>query len=158
MSSRVIYVECNPDELLIQMYGFFKKNIKHSYGKSRIGKLLENNQGHIALIDEDPDGTPIPYFTRTNFSLVKEENGYVIKNDSRGGHTIIEIQPYLEEWVLEACNEAAVNIRDYNLPNDPISLHHIINNNLKKFKRLLNELLNHNCRIKKLKTDILALV
>jgi hypothetical protein len=157
MSNRLIYVECNPDELLTQMYGFFKRNIKHSYGKSRIGKLLEKNQGHLALVDEDPDGTPIPYFYRTNFSLVKRESGYAIKNDSRRGHTIIEIQPYLEEWILDACNEAGIDIRDYNLPNNPIRLHHIINNNLKILKRLLEELLNHNCRIKRLKDDILTL-
>ena len=154
MSNRLIYVECYPDELLIQMYGFFKRNIRHSYGKSRIGKLLEKNQGHLALVDEDPDGTPIPYFDKTNFSLVKRENGYMIKKDSRRDHTIIEIQPYLEEWILDAYDEATGNIRDYNLPKDPISLHHIINNNLKNLNKLLKELLNHNCRIKKLKDDI----
>ena len=154
MSNRLIYVECYPDELLIQMCGFFKRNIKHSFGKSRIGKLLEKNQEHIALVDEDPDGTPIPYFDRTNFSIVKQENGYAIKNDSRRGHTIIEIQPYLEEWILNACNDARVNIREYNLPNDPISLHHVINSNLNKLERLLEELLNRNCRVKKLRDDI----
>lgn len=89
---------------------------------------MEKNQGYLALIDEDPDGTPIPYFDRTNFTSVIQENGYRIKNDSRRGHTIIEIQPYLEEWVLDVCDEASVNIRNYNLPNNPILLHHIINN------------------------------
>ena len=41
MINRLIYVECNPDELLIRKFGYSRKNIKHSYGKSRIGKLLE---------------------------------------------------------------------------------------------------------------------
>ena len=157
MSNRLIHVECNPDEVLMQIYGFFKRTIKHSSGKSRIGKLLERSQGRIALVDEDPEGTPIPYFNNTHFSLVKQEDGYVIKKDIRRGHTIIEIQPYLEEWVLDACREASVNIRDYNLPNNPISLHHIINNNIKKFQNLIEELLNHNCRIKSLRNDILML-
>ena len=157
MNNRLIYVECNPDELLMQIYGFFKRTIKHSSGKSRIGKLLEKNQGRLALVDEDPEGTPIPYFNNTAFTLVKQENGYTIKNDSRRGHTIIEIRPYLEEWIIDACREAFVNIRDYNLPNDPISLHHIINNDLKKLRNLIMELLNHNCSIKRLRNDILTL-
>ena len=157
MSNRLIHIECNPDEVLIQMYGFFKSRIKHSYGKSRIGKLLEKNRERIALVDEDPEGTPIPYFKNTNFSLVKQEDGYAIKNDTKMGHTIIEIKPYLEEWVIDACREASVNIRDYNLPNNPISLHHIINSNIKKFQNLIEELLNHNCRIKRLRNDILTL-
>lgn len=157
MSNRLIHVECNPDGVLMQIYGFFKRTIKHSSGKSRIGKLLERNQGRIALVDEDPEGTPIPYFDNTDFSSVKQKDGYAIKNDSRRGHTIIEIQPYLEEWVIDACREASVNIRDYNLPNDPISLHHIINSNIKKFQNLIRELLNHNCRIKRLRKDILTL-
>ncbi len=154
MIKHQIYVECNPDEILIKKYGFFSRNIKHASGKSRIGKLLENNEENIALVDEDPDGSPIPYFNRTNFTLKKKENGYTIKKDSRRGHIIIEIQPYLEEWILDACNEAGVNIRDFNLPNNPISLHHIINNNLKIFESLLEELLIHDCRIQRLRNDI----
>lgn len=157
MSNRLIHVECNPDEVLVQIFGFVKRSINHSSGKSRIAKLLETNQGRIALVDEDPEGTPIPYFDNTNFSLVKQESGYVIKNDLRRGHIIIEIQPYLEEWVIDACREASINIREFNLPNDPISLHHIINNNISKFQNLIIELLNHDCRVQKLKNDILTL-
>jgi len=157
MINRQIYVECNPDELLIKKYGFIKRNIKHSSGKSRIAKLLERNENCLALVDEDPNGTPIPYFDRTNFTVMKLEKGYIIKNDARRGHIIIEVQPYFEEWILDACVEAGINIRDYNLPNDPISLHHIINNNLKILERVIEELLHHNCRIQKLKDDILNL-
>jgi hypothetical protein len=154
MINRLIYVECNPDELLVKKYGFIKRNIKHSYGKSKIGKFLEKNRGQIALVDEDPDGTPIPYFKKTDFSLVTQGNGYTIKNDSRRNHMIIEIKPYLEEWILNACKDARVNIREFNLPNDPISLHHVINSNLNKLERLLEELLNRDCRVKKLRDDI----
>lgn len=157
MSNRLIHVECNPDEVLIAIFGFTKKRIKHSSGKSRIGKILEKNQGLLALVDEDPEGTPIPYFYKTNFSLLKQEYGYAIKNDSIRGHTIIEIQPYLEQWVIDACRDASVNIRDHGLPNDPISLHHIINNNIKKFQNLIEELLNHNCYVKRLRDEILTL-
>lgn len=157
MSNRLIYVECSPDELLINLYGFSKKNIKHSFDKSRIGKLLENNQGHLALIDEDPEGTPRPYFVKTNFDLVKQEKGYVIKKDSKRNHYIIEIQPYLEEWILDACDEVKINIRDFKLPKDPTSLHHIVNNNQKILKKLLKDLLTNNCRIKKLGVDMKSL-
>lgn len=157
MNNRLIYVECSPDELLIKLYGFYKRNIKHSYGKSRIGKLLENNQGDLALIDEDPDGSPVPYFAKTKFDLIKQEKGYAIKKDLKRNHYIIEIQPYLEEWIVDACDEAKINIRDYNLPKDPISLHNIINSNLKILKKLLEDLLNNNCRVKKLGEDIKSL-
>ncbi len=153
MINQLIYVECNPDELLVILYGFSKKNINHSYGKSRIGKLLERNQGQVALVDEDPDGTPIPYFNKTNFSLIKQTNGYRIINDSRRSHMIVEIQPSLEVWILDACDDAKIDIREYNLPKDPISLHHIINSNLKRLEKLLKELLNHNCRVKELRDD-----
>ena len=156
MSNRLIYVECNPDEALMQIFGFYKRNIKHSSGKTRIAKILEKNQGQMALVDEDPDVIPIPYFNKPDFSLIKQEDGYVIKKDIKREHIIIEIQPYLEEWVINACREASVNIKEFNLPNDPNSLHHIINNNLRKFQNLVNELLNHNCRIKKLKNDLIT--
>ena len=157
MINRFIYVECHPDELLVRKCGYFRRHIKHSYGKSKIGKFLERNEGHIALVDQDPDGTPIPYFKKTNFSPVKQANGYEIKNDARKGHLIIEIKPNLEEWILDACNEAGINIRDYNLPNNSRSLHHVINSNLDKIERLLEELLNHNCRVKQLREDLQSL-
>lgn len=158
MINHVIYIECNPDELLVKLYGFNKRNIKHSYGKSRIGKLLEKNQGQVALVDEDPNGTPIPYFKRTNFSLIKQENGYRIIKDSKKNHIIIEIQPYLEEWILNACIDAKIDIREYNLPKDPISLHHVINSNLNKLEKLLKELVNHDCRIKGLRDDLKSIL
>ncbi len=157
MINRLIHVECDPDEVLTRLYGFTKKRIDHSYGKSRIGKILEKNQDRLALVDEDPDGTPIPYFVNTEFAILKQGNGYKIKSDIKRRHIIIEIQPYLEEWVIDACKEASIKIKDYNLPNDPISLHHIINTNLSKFQKLLEELLNHNSRLKKLRDAILTL-
>lgn len=157
MSNRLIYVECNPDELLVRKCGFTKRNIKHSYGKSNVGKLLEKNIGKLALVDEDPDGTPIPYFKNTDFTLVKQENGYTIKNDSRREHVIIEIKPNLEEWILDTCDEARVNIRTFNLPNNTRSLHHVINTNINKFERLLGELFNRDCRVVKLRDDLQSL-
>ena len=111
----------------------------------------------MALVDEDPEGTPIPYFNNTNFSVVKQEEGYVIKNDMKLGHIIIEIQPYLEEWIIDACREASVNIKDFKLLNNPRSLHHIIISNIKKFQTLVEELFKYNCRITKLKNDLLTL-
>lgn len=150
-------MECNPDELLVKIYGFYRRSVRHSYGKSRIGKILEREQDLLALVDQDPDGTPIPYFKNTTFTILRQEYGYTIKSDTRRGHTIVELQPYLEEWIIDACREASIDIRDYNLPNNPISLHNIINKNLKVFKRLVEDLLNHECRVKWLKDDILNL-
>ncbi|MGQ4875908.1 MAG: hypothetical protein ACP6IY_17725 [Promethearchaeia archaeon] len=154
MINRLIHIECNPDEVLMLKYGFTKRRIIHSSGKARIAKLLEKNRGHIALVDEDPNGTLIPYFKNTNFFLLKQENGYIIKKDLKREYIIIELQPNLEEWIIDACKEASINIKNYKLPNNAISLHHIINNNLKKFEKLLLELLKHNCRIKWLKDDL----
>ena len=58
-----IYVECNPDEYVVKhLLGFKKKEIKHASGKPRIGKLLQKNENCVALVDEDPESSSIPYF------------------------------------------------------------------------------------------------
>jgi len=154
MSNRVILIECNPDETLMQECGIFRRRIEHSYGKSRIGNKLNKNKNYIALIDEDPDGTQPPYFKKTNFSIVKKEFGYTIKSDKNNNHTIVELEPNLETWILDACKEISVDIRTYNLPNNARSLHNIINININKFRELVKNLLQYNCRLLNLRDEI----
>ena len=74
----------------------------------------------------------------------------VAKNNSK----LIMLYPRLEGWILNAVKEADMNIKNFGLPDDEITLHAVINNNLKKFKMLLEELKSKSNRLQYLKKEI----
>ena len=63
----------------------------------------------------------------------------VFHDESNGNHLFV-LCPRLEEWILKAAKEADLNVKKYSLPATPEKLHRVINLDLSKFERLLEEL------------------
>ncbi len=139
-------VECYADELfLCSLLQISPKDVIHSYGRSRIIKLIDrtrDDSGNIykALIDEDPHSIPD---RRLNSYQVIKINEYIKIYDVRGS-TIVVLRPDLEGFLLKAAEIAGINLNNYNIPNDSRRLHskisteHVKKN--ERFRDFINEL------------------
>ncbi len=118
----MIVVECYNDELLVKTIGFSK--IKHEGGKGRVLERVKKNSGVIGIIDEDPDSIQPPeiseYTEKESKSTIKL---LIIRYDKH--KRIIQISPYLEDWILNRARQNRISPRDFNLPNDSKELHNI---------------------------------
>ena len=154
----LIYVECKPDEALIETL-LGSKDIIHSYGKARVIKVLsESNRKVMGLVDEDP-GTPLPKDFSKNFLLKENYDEFdikIFKHVDRESYLIL-LRPRLEEWILKACKEVEISPTKFGLPQDPDKLHRLININISSFTNLLDYLSTKSKRVQKLRHIIASL-
>jgi len=136
----MIYTECKPDSTLVKMLGIPKKQIIHLGCKPEVCKQLEKREKWKGLIDEDPSSVQPPYLKKLQVQKNSQNYGLKILNDASKNNDLIILCPRLEEWVLKAAKEAGIDIKRYNLPDDGEQLHKVINLDLRKFERLVNDL------------------
>jgi len=136
----MIYTECKPDSTLVKMLGIPKKQIIHQQGKPEVCKQLEKREKWKGLIDEDPSGVQPPYLKKLQEKKNLSNYGFKILNDNSKNNDLIVLCPRLEEWVIKATEEAGIDIKRYNLPDDGEQLHKEINIDLSKFERLVKDL------------------
>ena len=134
----MIAVECEPDVILVRVFGVPSKKIYHAGSKGRVVKAVEKFGG-IEIIDEDP-GCPQPKLL-LNYSIAVTYEQLGIRILTRNNKRIIVICPRLEEFIIEACKESKINPKNFGLPLDSIQLHKKINAKLRNFKILLETLL-----------------
>ena len=127
-----IYVECKPDEVLVRALGIPRREIKHWRDKGRLYKHLQDEPGLIGLIDEDPFSAQPAGLGRERPEERPEYGLKVIAGNSR----LIILCPRLEEWILQAAKEAALDPTRFGLPDQGQSLHDVINLRLKNFENL----------------------
>jgi len=138
-----VYVECYADEVLFEFIVRQKSrreiDIIHAGSKSRVIRKVTETLGSIGLIDED-SGSGLPKEMK---EMIEEFDDpytkvriYGYKNCSK----LIELRPRLEEWILRICDQSNIDPRKYSLPRDPELLHKTINQKLKKFQKLLEDL------------------
>jgi len=135
--------ECDPDVALVEILTSpSRRRIKHAGGKSMvIRKLMRSHENSIGIIDEDPNRfqpEDIQRFTETNF--MNRDQIRILHHNQRNNRLIV-LCPRLEEWIIGASREAHMDLRNYNLPNDPNQLHEIINIRITKFRQLVKDLL-----------------
>lgn len=139
----MIYVECKPDEALVRhLTGFARRQVAHEFkGEHEVCKRVRAQQGSKGLVDEDPGSPQPPYFGETILAVDRPELGLKVFDDKRRANRIVVLRPKLEDWILDTARGVSVDVRQHNLPNRPSQLHGVINANLAKFERLLEELL-----------------
>lgn len=135
----VIHVECIPDETLLKKLGFTKKQIQHHAGKNKVLAHIRNNRNQLAMVDEDPDSAPNPY--ERVLHLEKEAFGVKYYVDKKLSNKVLVLKPKLEDWIISACRKSNVELSKYGLPTKGNGLHHVINNRLGAYQRLLDDLL-----------------
>ena len=137
----MIYTECKPDSALVNALGISKREIIHLQGKPEVCKQLAKRENWKGMIDEDPFSVQPPYLK----GLQVKENlsgdyGFRALHDTSKNNDLIVLCPRLEEWALEAAKRAGIDIKRYNLPDGGEQLHKVINIDLSKFERLVNDL------------------
>ncbi|OQP49337.1 hypothetical protein A4H97_28780 [Niastella yeongjuensis] len=131
-------VECNPDEILMQVLGLSKKEIVHQDNKGEVCKYLEKFDTKVAIIDEDP-GSAQPNHLK-KFKLVEEKFETIKLIQANTSKVILIIKPRLEEWVIYQCKRSGINPNKFHLPDTAKELKKVINYRLERFRELLKEL------------------
>lgn len=135
----MIYLECNPDELLCKMLGVPKKQTKHHNDKGRICNYLVRQNGEIGLVDEDPHATPptsIASFTKSG----NRTHAIDVLTDKKGNKLVV-LCPRLEGWLLYTCKQNGLDIKFFNLSEKENRLHNEMNSKLRELEKLLSHLL-----------------
>ncbi len=151
----VVFVECNPDKLLIQKLGVPKRKIVHAGSKSEVCKRLSRSVSSIGVVDEDPFSIQPRYIGKLKTIEDSQKLGIRVLLDEGNNNFVIILSPRLEEWIIEASKEAKITMSKYGLPRDGNKLHKVINSNLDKFEKLLDELINKSEKLLALKRYLL---
>jgi len=151
----MIFIECKPDFVLVNLLGIAGRDIRHAGNKSGVCKRLMKGSNENGLVDEDPLANSPPYID--GLSFLESQYGIKILNDKKRANYLIVICPRLEDWVLKAAREARINIRSYDLPDDAEGLHRVINVNIDKFEKLIKNLKGKSRMLEALQEKILIL-
>lgn len=120
----MILVECFNDESLVRGLGFSVRQIEHHASKGRVAKALEKKQGPVvALVDEDPGAGQPAYFRQ--FKELERQSALRLRllQHPRDLKWVIEVQPDLEPWLVEAARVGEVPLKSYYLPDSGSGLH-----------------------------------
>jgi len=147
----MIYVECSTEEVLIRsIVNIPKSEIKHQSGRSKVIKQLERHTNCIGLVDEDPGSHTPQYIKQLKIEIDLPEYQIQLLYDKSRDNKLLVLQPRFEDWILKAAEEAKVDIEKYQMPNDGIRLHKIINYRLDKVQILIEDLKVKSIRLQKL--------
>ena len=131
----MIFVECDPDEVLVKALGITRKNITHEADKPKVIKKVMKAESSKGMVDEDPLGDQPSYIGQFK-QIASEHNIKVLRYDEASSYLIV-LCPRLEEWVLSAAKEAGVDPVKYGLPSDSKELKKVINFRLENFRSLV---------------------
>lgn len=151
----MIFVECYADITLVKyIINLPGKEIAHEFkGKGGVCGRLRERPHRLGLVDEDPSSPQPLYITESRIVEDLQEANLRVLHHSSGNNYLIVLCPRLEEWILGAAREISVDVLKYSLPDSAKSLHNVINFDLRKFEKLLDELKNSS-RIKNLKSTL----
>lgn len=157
----MLFVECKPDyELVISLASVPIKKVEHAGNKSGVLKKLVRRRGtpnyenSIGMIDEDPLSTQPPDLEKFREIEYLERYKIRILHYRWLNNRLLVLCPKLEEWIVEAAREARINLNDYGLPSDPRKLHEVINLGIKRFRELVEDLMNQSNRVKELQAQL----
>jgi hypothetical protein len=134
----MIYIECEPDKVLVKALGISRKEIKHVFSKGNVCNKLEKNINSKGLVDEDPLSAQPTYIGK--LKLHSHEKNIKLLYDENAQNYLIMLCPTLEEWILKAVKESGMNIVNFGLPDDVEKLHRTINIKLGSFENLMEDI------------------
>ena len=140
----MIYVECKPDAALMQVLTQLPhREIVHEQNKFEVAKKISIKGNARGLVDEDPGSVQPAYLARMEVLRDLPQRGLKMLEDVARGNRVVLLCPKLEDWIIRAAQDAGRDLRDhrYNLPNTPTRLHREITFDLRKFERLVEDLL-----------------
>lgn len=115
-NNQCIIPECYIDSCLAEVLLFAGKNhVTHQKGNGTVAREMKERFGDtfcIGIIDEDR--RQLDYLKE--FSLSKETNHLKLWKHKNKHHYIIQLRPVIEEWIINNCNNAGINLADFKLP------------------------------------------
>jgi hypothetical protein len=146
-------VECTPEVTLVtSLTSVSRRKVDHVGGRSRVvRKLVRNYKNSTGIVDEDPNRVHSHYMQRFGEIEFLRRERFRILHHNRRNNRLIVICPRLEDWIIEASREANIDLNRFNLPNDPLEMHEIINIRIERFQRLVEELKVRSNRVKALR-------
>jgi hypothetical protein len=147
----MIFLECNTDEILIKSLGFSRKQISHQKCKGEVIKRVGKMAIAVGVIDED-----LPFGQPDELKKYKEKKSSGnIKLFQRGNDEqkkLIQISPYLEDWLLNRAKRNKIEPGNFNLPDHPKKLHGLTKlERNKNFREFLKKLIDADTEIQTLK-------
>ena len=144
----MLYVECLPDETLVRrLTGFPKREIIHQLkGKYEVLENLATQSNSTAMVDEDPNTNQPRYLERMQVREDDLSQGLQLRVDDGRANRVVVLRPRLEEWLVQSAHDTGIQLNEprYNLPDDAKQLKKVINRDLRKLERLIDDLLTAN--------------
>lgn len=150
----MILIECYNDEELVKQLGFKKKQYKHMANKPEVVKGLKKGSGiSIGIVDEDQEANQ-PSDVR--FYQTIDMIGSIKLKKKDAIRFLIEISPYLEEWIYRVAGRNKIIPEDYGLPKAAHNLPKKPDHKFKEFLRVLIE--NNDLEIKTMRQWIMEAI
>ena len=134
----MILIECYNDEEFIRQLGFRKRQYKHQLNKGEVVKGLKKESDiSVGIVDEDLKANQ-PSDMRF-YQTIKVVGSIRLKRRDEIRY-IIEISPYLEEWLYGIAKRNKIMPENYGLPKKASNVPKKPDG---KFKRFVNDLMNN---------------
>lgn len=149
-----LFIECKPDEALALALGVSPRYLEHAGNRPGVCAQVSRNNGTTGMVDEDPDGAPLPYMK--NLAVESVEHQIRVLYDSQRNSRLLVICPRLEEWLVQTAKSSSLKMTAFGFNSDNgRHLHREINDRLANVKKLVAELVSaRNPRILRLQSLI----
>ncbi len=140
----IIFIECKTDKLLVFKMNF-KKNVRCAGGIGEVCNKLKISENSCGLVDEDPT-KPRPSYIENLLvdSIVSNNHDVIVAHDKIRNNYLIVLCPDRENWLIQTSKVLGIDLRDFNLPDDPKEFKKISIVNPKKIEPFIEALLNEN--------------
>lgn len=122
----MIYVEDNSDQYLLEYLNKPYKKIWRAEGKQDVVKKVMKENGSIGIIDYDDD------ISNEIVDMELDENHKHVLLYKYKESFLIVIIPRLQNWLINACQEAGKSPSDFGLPDKTGDFHKAINKEVRK--------------------------
>lgn len=139
----IYHIECRTEEILLLNLGLTREKIKHHSGNGSVCKAMEDGKNLFGLIDEDPNRSEYQhdYYDRLYKKPESDEFGIRYSIDKKRKNKLVFIKPSFEPWIIRAAYDSGLKMADFNLSNDPNSLHREIIFKTSDLQKLIHKLL-----------------
>jgi hypothetical protein len=111
----MLYVECYADELLAQVLGVPRREVRHECGKGNIFRRLRQLEAGKGLVDEDPSACQPAEWLQ--YRVVAQQGSVTLRQHVRAeARQVIVLSPRLEEWLYERAEACQIRPEAYGLP------------------------------------------
>ena len=149
----IVLVECFHDAALAKALGVTGSDLRHASGRGDVVRRLRKaEEDAIGLIDADPGKGGRPR-ELDNYQEKDRESGLrLLVHRSDSSKRVIEVNPWLEVWLVARAGSSGVSLSDHGLPDTGHALHgNARRDRDPRFRRFLQDLLAADTALQTLK-------